>query len=128
MDGRWRLDNDGFASARLRTDRPRRCRHRSQSRDALHRSDKIDEICNVIRPQIKYGTATMLEEKVRIRMPMLHTMAHDVACARSDAADIPTIDFAPRQLVRAAQKCVGSAPHSETPSIGKCFQFQPLLH
>lgn len=61
-----------FRLCAARTDRPRRGRHRVKTATLPTGPDGIDEICDVIRPEIENGAATVLE----VRVPDASTPYH----------------------------------------------------
>ena len=58
-------------------------------------------------------------------MPVLHAVAHHVAGAAGDLAELALVDQVARQLVRAAEEGVGRASRRAGPCLGALLESSP---
>ena len=99
MDVCGNLNRDHFAVAGTIADRACREGFVGQSSHRFHRSDKLDQVRDVIRSHVQNRSTTGLEEKVRVRMPSFHPVSHHVAGTADDATGCTAVDRGARQLM-----------------------------
>ena len=126
MDGGRRVDRDLFSLARLRQDRALLRRRRGNRRHPAHRSDQLDQIGDIIRPDVEHRPGAGLEEEIRIRMPVLHAVSHHEARAAGDFSHLAAVDEIARKLMRAAEEGVGRRADAQALFLRPLLQVQPL--
>ena len=98
-----------------------------EGRDALDRPDQVDEVGDVVRPDVEHGTGADLEEEVRVRVPVFHAAAHHVRGAVRDLAQLLAVDDVAHLLVRAAEEGVGRRADIETALVGLGLELLAFL-
>ena len=127
MDGGWRVDRDLFARAWFGADGALLGRRRSESRDSADGPDQLDQVGDVVGPDIEHGAGAWLEEEIGIGVPVLHAVAHHVAGATGDPAELAAVDQLARQLMRAAEECVRCRTDAQPLLLGPFLEVEPFL-
>ena len=66
----------------------------------------MDQIGDIVWAKIENRAGALLEEELRIRVPMLHAAAHDMSGARGDSADLAGVDDRSGLLMRATEESI----------------------
>ncbi len=106
----------------FRGDRAGRRGRVGQGRHPPHRADQVDQVRDVVGADVEDRSGAGQEEEARVRVPVLHAVAHHVRGARGDGADAAVVDELARQLVRAAEEGVGGRPDAQAPGVGDLLQ------
>ena len=112
--GGFHLDLEGFAGAGLAGDGAGGVADAGGGGDAGHGAEELDEVGDVVGPEVEDGSAAFDEEEVGVGVPVFHAVGEDGGGAGDDGADAAVVDGAAAGLVGGAHEGVGRAadPHA----------------
>ena len=92
----WRFDrNDLSLAVTVAPDRPGREGCGGERSHPPDWSDELNEIAEIVGAKIQNWPAACLEEKIRIRVPVLHAVVHDMGRSGDDVTDQKVINARP---------------------------------
>ncbi|CUH42223.1 hypothetical protein RUM4293_01110 [Ruegeria atlantica] len=98
----WDLDRNHFTQSWAIADLAFSKACRSHGRHGFNRANQLHKIGDVVRAEVEDWAAAWLKKEVRVRVPGLHSMRHDMACAADDLAHLAAVDCRTGRLMGTA--------------------------
>ena len=117
IDRRQRFDLDALALHRsLRRDGALFEPHLAGSGDAFHRAQEVDKRGEIVWTHVEHRPAARLEEKHRVRMPVLHPVRQHRGGSGHDLAGVVGVNHTARRLDAGAEDSIGGAADFHAPA------------